>query len=101
MAEEDVLALLERDAVDDRLALDVLQGVDDDVPLARVDHHGHTGDVGLGSDEAQETGHLLTGVEKGVVHVDIDDQRAVLHLTAGYFESLLVVVLLDEPQELT
>ena len=101
MAEEDVLALLERDAVDDRLALDVLQGVDDDVPLARVDHHGHAGNVGLGGDEAQETGHLLTGVEQGVVHVDIDDQRAVLHLLAGYLESLLVVVLLDEPQELT
>ena len=41
LAQELVLALLERQRVDDRPALDVLEALLDDRPLRRVDHHRH------------------------------------------------------------
>jgi hypothetical protein len=39
-------------------------------------------DVGLGRDEVEEGGHRLLGIEQALVHVDVDDLRAVLHLLA-------------------
>ena len=41
LGEELLLALLERDRVDDRLALHALEPGLDDVELGRVDHHRH------------------------------------------------------------
>ena len=100
MLQEHLLAFLQRDAVDDALALHTLQTGGDDVPFRRVDHHRHTGYVGLGSYHIEEGHHLLTGIEQTVVHVDIDDQCTVLHLFAGYADSLVVALLLDQAQEL-
>ena len=54
----------------------------DHAPFRAVDHDRHAGDVGLGGDQLQEGVHRLLGVEQALVHVDVDDLRAVLDLLA-------------------
>ena len=75
-----VLALLHGDRVDDRLALDVLQAGLDDLPLGGVDHDRDPADVGLGGDQLGEAVHRGDAVDHPLVHVDVDDLRAVLDL---------------------
>ena len=100
LVEELVDAFLHRDRVDDRLALHALQAGLDHAELRRVDHHRHAGDVGLAGDQVEERRHRLDAVDQAVVHVDVDDLRAVLDLVAGDVERLGVVVVLDQPAEL-
>ena len=84
--DERLLALLQADRVDDALALQALQPGLDHRPLGRVDHHRHPRDVRLGGDQVEEADHRLLGVEHRLVHVDVDDLRAVVHLLAGDVE---------------
>jgi hypothetical protein len=76
------LTLLEADRVDHALPLDALEPRLDHRPLRRVDHHGHAADVGLGRDEPEERRHGALGVEHPLVHVDVDQLGAALHLLA-------------------
>ena len=48
---------------------------------------GHAGDVGLGGDEVEEGHHRLFGIEQALVHVDVDDLRAVLDLVARHLRA--------------
>jgi hypothetical protein len=57
-------------------------------------------DVGLRGDQVEERGHRLDAVDQAVVHVDVDDLRAVLHLLEGDFERFAVFVVLDQATEL-
>jgi hypothetical protein len=82
-------AFLQRDGVDDALALDALQAGLDDAPLGRVDHDRHARDLGLAGDQVQEAHHRRLAVQHGLVHVDVDDLGAVLHLLAGNGQRLL------------
>ena len=91
LADERLLALLHRDRVDDRLALDALQPGLDHRELRRVDHDRHARDVGLGRDQVEERHHRRLGVEQPLVHVDVDDLRAVLDLVARDLEGGVVV----------
>ena len=72
----------------------------DHLELRRVDHHRDAGDVGLGGDQVEERDHRLHAVEQALVHVDVDDLRAVLDLLAGDDERLGVVAVRDQPAEL-
>ena len=96
LLEEIGLALLERDRVDDRLALGAAETGLDDGKVGRVDHEGDLGNVGLGGDEVDKLGHGRDTVEKTLVHVDIDDLGAVLDLLAGDREGLVVLAVEDE-----
>ena len=68
--------------------------------LRRIDHHRHAGDVGLGGDEVEELDHRLLGIEQALVHVDVDDLRAVRHLIARHVERGGVIAVGDELAEL-
>ena len=50
-------------------------------------------------DEIQEVDHFVTGVEHGVVHVDVNDLGTRLDLPSGDVERFGVVLLVNEPQE--
>ena len=97
--DEGLLALLQRDRVDDRLALDVLQALLDDLPLGGVDHQRHAADVGLAADQADEAAHRGDAVDHALVHVDVDDLRAVLDLLARDRERGRVVAVADQVAE--
>ncbi len=99
LGQECCFALLHRDRVHDRLALHALQARFDDLELRRVDHDRHTGDVGLRRDQVEERRHGLHAVDQAVVHVDVDDLGAALHLLQRHFERLAVLVVLDQPAE--
>src|SRR5205823_4184214 len=73
-------AFLQADRVDDAFALKAFQARFDDFPLRGVHHDGDFGDVRLGSDEIQESGHRRNAVDHPFVHTDVDDLRAVLDL---------------------
>jgi hypothetical protein len=94
-----VHALLHGDRVDDALALDAAQPGLDDLPLRAVHHHRHARDVGLAGDEVQEADHGGLAVEHGLVHVDVDDLRAVFHLLARHGQGLLELAVQDHPRE--
>ncbi len=100
LAQEFRLALLERDRVHHRLALDAFQARLDHAELRGIDHDRHAGDVRLGRDEMQEGRHRRFGIEQPLVHVDVDDLRAVLDLLARDRERGGVIVRLDQLAEL-
>jgi hypothetical protein len=73
----------------------------DHLELRGIDHHRHARDVGLGGDEVEEVDHRLLGIEQALVHVDVDDLRAVLDLIARHVERGGVVAGLDQLAELS
>lgn len=99
MADEGAFTLLQRDGVDDAFALHTLQSSHDHLPIRGVDHHGHTGNVGVAGDKIEKFHHLGLGVEQTVVHIDVDHQSTVFNLLAGDFQSLGILFLLDKPQK--
>ena len=96
LVDELLLALLHRDRVHHRLALDAFQAGLDHVEFRGIHHHGHAGDVGLGGDEVEERHHRLLGVQQAFVHVDVDDLGAVLDLVARHLQGRGVVARGDQ-----
>ena len=99
--DEGFFSLLEADGIDEALALDALEAGFDDRPLGRVDHYGDATDIGLGGNEAKELAHGGFGIQHALVHVDVDDLGAVLHLLTGNADSGIVITLDNEPRELS
>ncbi len=99
LALEFVGAFLQRDRVDDALALDALQAGLDHAPLRRVDHDRHAGDLRLAGDQVQEAHHRGLAVEHGLVHVDVDDLRAVLDLLPRDAQRVFVAALEHHARE--
>ena len=100
LAEERLLALLERDRIDHALALELLQAGLEHRPFRAVDHYRHGRDVGLGRDPPQEAGHRGNAVEHRLVHVHVDELGAIGDLLAGDVDRLVLLALRDEPGEL-
>ncbi len=84
LVNELLLAFLQRDRVDDRLALHAFQAGLDHLELRGIDHHRHAGDVRLRGDQVEELNHRLLRIEQALVHVDVDHLRAVLDLVARH-----------------
>ena len=95
-----LFAFLERDGVDDALALQALQAGFDDLPLGGVDHEGNLGDFGLAGQQLQEARHGGDAVDHALVHADVDDVGAVLDLLARDADGFFVLAFLDELGEL-
>ena len=100
LTQEGLFALLHRDRVDQRLALHAFQAGLDHGEFRRIDHHRHARDVGLGGDEIEEFDHRRGGVDQPLVHVDVDDLRAVGDLVARHGERAGVVAGGDQLAEL-
>ena len=94
-----VFAFLHADRVDDALALDAAQPGFDHLPFRAVDHDRHARYVGLRRDQVQEADHRGLAVEHGLVHVDVDDLRAVLDLLARHGQGFLELAVEDHPRE--
>ncbi|MPM40213.1 hypothetical protein SDC9_86853 [bioreactor metagenome] len=90
---------LHRDRIDDAFALDAAQSGLDHVPLRRIHHHRHLGDVGLGGDQIQKAHHRGLAVQHGLVHVHVDDLRTVFHLLARDGQGFLVLLVEDHARK--
>ncbi|EPY19858.1 5-methyltetrahydrofolate--homocysteine methyltransferase [Strigomonas culicis] len=93
-------AHLERDGVDERLALRALETRLHHVELGGVDHERHARDLRVGGQHVQEARHGDHAVDEAVVHVDVENHGAVLDLLAGDREAVLPLALLHQPLEL-
>ena len=94
-----VFALLERNRVHHRLALHAFQAGFDHREFRGIDHHRHAGDIGLRGDEIEERRHRLFGIEQALVHVDVENLRAVFDLIARDSERRSIVAGGDELAE--
>ena len=95
-----LLAFLERDRVDDALALQALQAGLEDLPLRGIHHDRHLGDIRLALQQVQEAGHHRLAVDQAVVEADIDDVGAVGDLLAGDLDGGLEIAGADQLGEL-
>ncbi len=100
MGDEDLLAFLQGDRIDHRLALNALKTGLNDLPFRAVDHHRHARDIRFGRDEVEEPDHRRLGIEHALVHVDVDDLGPGLDLMAGHVERGGVIIGLDQLAEL-
>ena len=101
LVEELLLANLEGDGVDDSLALSALETGLDDVELGGVNHQRDLSNIGVGGEEVDEAGHGGDTVDETIIHVDVNDHRALLDLLAGNGKGGLVLTLTDEAAELS
>jgi hypothetical protein len=92
-------AFLQRDRIDDGLALHALQAGLDHVELRRVDHDGHAGDIGLGGDQIQEAHHGRLRIQHRLVHIDVDHLGAVFDLLPCDRQRLVELVVQDHAGE--
>ena len=99
LGQEGGLALLERDRVHDRLALDAAQAGLDDLPARGVDHERDPADVRLGGQQVEEAGHGGRRVEQALVHVHVEHLGTVVDLLAGDLDGAVVVPGGDETGE--
>ena len=100
LLEEDVLTLLQRDRVDDPLALEALEPRFERGEARAVDHDRQPGRLRLGRDQVEEPRHRLLRVEQVGVHVHVEEVRAATHLLDADGDGALEVVGLDQPPEL-
>ncbi len=80
LLEEDVLALLQRDRVDDPLALEALEPGLERGEARAVDHDRQPGRLRLGRDQVEEPRHRLLRIEQVGVHVHVEEVRSAAHL---------------------
>ena len=96
-----MFALLQADAVGDTLALQALEARLDHLKIRRVNANGHSSYVGLAGEQIQKLGHRRYRLQHALVHVDVEDLGAVLHLILGHLQRLLILVLLDQAEKLS
>jgi len=99
LGDEFFLALLQRNRIHHRLALDAFQAGLDHLELGRVHHDRDARDVGLGGDEVQKLDHHLLRIEQALVHVDVDDLGAGGDLLARHVKRGGIVAGLNEFSE--
>ena len=90
------LALLERNGVHHRLALNALEAGFNHLEFRGIDHDGRAGDVGFGGHEMQIIDHGLLRIQQALVHIDVDDLRAIGDLFARDIEGGGIFAVLDE-----
>ena len=99
LGKEGFFALLHADRVDDGLALHAFQAGLDHLPFRAVDHDRHARNIGLGGDQVEVFHHRRLGIEHALVHVDVDDLRAVFNLLAGHRQRGIEIVIQDQLAE--
>ena len=80
LLEERLLPLLQRERVDDTLALDALEARLEHRPARAVDHDRDPRHLGLGRDEVEEGRHRPLAVEQVGVHVHVEEVGPAAHL---------------------
>ena len=92
-------AFFQRDRVNDGFALYALQTCLDHTPFGGVDHDRHACNIRLGRDQIQEARHRSDRVEHRLIHIDVDDLRAIFNLLPRNSECLFVLLIEDHARE--
>ena len=99
LVEKLFLTFLHRNRIDDGLALNAFEAGLNHVEFRGIDHDRHAGDVRLGCDKVKKLDHRLFGIEQALIHVYVNDLRAVLDLIACNLEGGREVTVLDQLSE--
>ena len=91
LAFEFVQTLFHADGVDNAFALYAAQTRFDHLPLGGINHHWHFGNVRLARHQIEKFDHGRLAVEHGLVHIHINDLRAVLNLLARHGQRVFVL----------
>ena len=83
---EILLALFQRDRVNDSLPLKILQSLLEDFPLRGVHHDWHFRDIRLALQELQEAAHHRLAINQSIIETDIDDVGAIGDLLARHLD---------------
>ena len=94
--EERALSFLQRQRVDDALALQALETRLEHRPAGAVDHDRQPRRLRLGREKVEEAGHDLLAVEQVGVHVHVESVRPASHLLERDLDGLLEIAGLDE-----
>jgi len=70
---EFLFSFFQADGVDNGLALYAAQSCLDHVPTRRIDHDRNACNIRLSGNQIQEAGHGMDGVQKPLIHVDINE----------------------------
>ena len=100
MADEILLAFLERDRIDNPLALQALEARLDDLPFGGIHHDRHPCDVRLALQQVEEPRHHFLAIDQAVIEADIDHIRAIGDLLPDDFDRGLQFAGADELGEL-
>ena len=100
MREEYLLTLLQRDGIDDALALAAFQSSQDYLPFRGVYHHRNLGYLRLSRYHIEEVHHLSLRIQQSVVHIDVYHGSSVSHLLACDTDGFLITFFINQTQEL-
>ena len=100
LLQKGLLPLLQGKGVDHALPLHAFEARFDDLPAGGVDHEGDFGYIRFGNGETEKVRHLLFRIQKGVVHIHVDDLRPFGDLGPDDLERFVVLFLPDEVEEL-
>ena len=95
-----LFAFFQRDRVDNSLALQALEPGLDDLPLRGVHHERDLGHFGLARQQLQEARHRRDAVDHALIHADVEDIGAVLHLLPRDADRFFVFAFFDQLGEL-
>ena len=95
-----LFALLQRNRVHNALALQALQPRLKHLPVRRVDHERNFRNFGLAPQQLQKARHRRDAVNHALVHADVENVRAVLHLLPRDAHSFFVLAVLHQSREL-
>ncbi len=93
-------ANFQRNRVHNALALQALEPGLNHFPLRRVHHEGGFGHFRLAGQQLQEARHRRDAVDHALVHADVDDVGAILHLLPGHADRFFEFAFLHQPGEL-
>ena len=99
LVQEGFFTFLHGNGVHHPLALDAFQTGLDHFPLGGIDHDRHLGDLRFRCHQVKELHHALGGFQHPLIHVDVDDLGAVLHLVTGHVQGSVVILFLDQAQK--
>ena len=91
------LAFFHADAVDNALALHTFQPGFYDFKLGAVYHDRYFGNVRLGLQQVEKSGHSLHTFQQRIVHVHVQYLCAVFYLLAGNGQCFFVLIFTNKP----
>ena len=101
LLEKVFFAFFQRDGIDDAFALRAFQARFDHGKIRRVNAQRHTSNVGLRREQIDELGHHGDTVDHTFVHVQVEHLRARFHLSFGYLQSGVELILLEQTEKLS
>ena len=80
MGEKFFFAFLHRDRIDDSFALYAFKACFEHLPFRAINHNRHAGNIWLTCEELQVTRHSRDTVNQTIIHIDVDNLRAIFDL---------------------